>query len=199
MTTTINESTSQEVSTQPLVTTEQSSTNIRSLKFDYYSATKFVKFIDEAFKNSILPVKPKRNETISSAQIWFKGSDTFTGKFDNYCVKYPVYMRLITSIERNIKLDYQQLATIMKVKPILSFSQNWDRSVPKGNQRKNIYKLVIGFYPEQSKDGFPYQPTTVYAEKIQSILSTINKLTNSEAWQAWTVKHENDNENEVKA
>ena len=77
-----------------------------SLKFDYYSASRFVKEIDEAFKNGKLPVKPKRNETISLSHIWFKGSDTFTGKFDNYCVKYPVFVIFTTSIERNIKVDY---------------------------------------------------------------------------------------------
>ena len=68
----------------------------------------------------------------------------------------------------------------MNIKPIFTFSQTWERSVPKGKQRKNIYELVIGFYPRQSKDGIPYYPTSVYREKIQSKINTINKYTESE-------------------
>ena len=178
MTTTINETTP--------INEQEVSTIIEPLKFEYYSATKFVKFIDDAFKNGNLPVKPKRNETISSAYIWFNGNDTFTGKFNNYCIKYPLFIIFNTSIERRIKVDYQQFATIFKAKPVITFSQNWERSVPKGEQRKNIYELVIGFYPQQTKEGLPYFPTSVYREKIQSKINTIKKYINSEEWQNWT-------------
>ena len=151
------------------------SSEIQNLSFKFYSITKFVQTINELAKTNKLPFKLNNYDRIDAAYIWFKGDETFNGKFDDYCIRQPAYMKLLTSHNRNYFIKHEQILSLFESRPIICFKQTMWRTVPKGNERKNMYYIVISFNIQQTAAGFPYFPVELIRESNKTIINTVEK------------------------
>lgn len=145
------------------------------LSCKYFTATKLVNFIEEAFKNNKLSLKPISYEFVRVATVWFNGFDVYNGQFDDYVITKPLYMRLHTSKNRDLFLNYDQILNLFKAKPKISLKQNMRRTVPSGKDRQLMFYASIHFEAEQASAGFTYYPVDVEVETNKSRINTVKK------------------------
>jgi len=141
----------------------------------YFSPTKFVKAMDEFAKENKLPRKLDKDELIRFVHVWYRGSDTYEGKFDDIQIRKLIYMKIGTTHRKNIFLKYNQILELFESKPVLCIRQNMFRSVPRGKDREKMYLVDIDFVEQEASSGFNYYPVEIYEEKSKSRIKTIEK------------------------
>ena len=143
------------------------------LDFNYFSPTKLVQFMNDLFNEHKLKYLPKPNEKLELIEIWYKGIDTYKSKFDCYCIRKPVYIKLTTSHHRGILIDHKTILSLFDSKPVIQFSQDMYRRLPIGDEKNNMFYLSIQCKAKETSDGFTYYPIRVNKETIKNIINRI--------------------------
>lgn len=132
--------------------------------------------MDEFAKENKLPRKLDKNELIRFVHVWYKGSDTYEGKFDDIQIRNLIYMKIGTTHEKHIFLKQEQIEKLFESKPVLCIKQNMFRVVPKGKEREKMYLVDIDFIEQEaSNGGFYYYPVEIWEEKSKKRIETIEK------------------------
>ena len=152
-----------------------SAAQIQSLSFQYFSTSKFVEAIREYGKLNKLPRKLEKHECITLAHVWYKGYDTYQGNYDDINIRKPIYMKLLTSRNREIFITHEQILKLFEAKPIICIKQNFHRTVPQGKYRALMYLAIFDFEPRETSEGFRYDPVDIVKEDSPTRIKVIEK------------------------
>ena len=141
----------------------------------FFSTSKFVHAMDQFAKENKLLVKLNKDQRINFIHVWYRGSECFEGRYDDIQIKNPIYMRIHLTGNKDIFLNQEQIFKLFECKPVLCIKQNMYRSVPKGDERKNLYLAFIDCVEHETRDGFTYYPVELYVEKSKSRIATVEK------------------------
>ena len=131
--------------------------------------------MDQFAKENKLPLKLAKNQCITFIHIWYRGNECFEGRYDDIQIKNPIYMRIHLTQNKDIFLNQEQIFKLFECKPVICIKQNMYRSVPKGEERKNLYLAFIDCVEHETNDGFIYYPVELYIEKSKSRIASVEK------------------------